>query len=96
MTKPDEGAKSGQFVMKYILKRGVSVRMRKPDLVVSIHERPLSSEYSHEITTRMRFSHASKKKNDLLLNILTSMTLLAADTASRAVMFIALITLSTT
>ena len=46
--------------------------------------------------TRMRFSHASKKKKDLLLNILTSMTLLAAETANRAVMFMALIMLSTT
>lgn len=44
----------------------------------------------------MRFSRASKKKNDFVLNILTSMTLLAAMTARSAVMFMARIMLSTT
>lgn len=44
----------------------------------------------------MRFSQASKKKNDLVLNMRTSMMMLAAMTARSAVMFIARITLSTT
>jgi len=35
MTKPDDGEKSGQFLIKYGLKRGVSVRMRKPEFKVS-------------------------------------------------------------
>lgn len=30
MTKPDCGLKSGQLRVKYDLKRGVSVKMRKP------------------------------------------------------------------
>lgn len=49
-----------------------------------------------DMITRIRFSQASKKKNVLVLNIRTSMTELDAMTAMRAVMFIALIMLSTT
>lgn len=73
------------------------MKMRKPK--DKLNEFLIMRDYTRSIpqmTDLMMFSQASKKKNELVLNVLTSMTELAPITASREVMFITLMMLRTT
>lgn len=83
------------------MKRGVSVKRRKADEIISaLHDgKGMDGELGGqlpEMEARTRFSHASKKKNDSVLNILTSMMIEAAITARNDMILTTRTTLSTT
>jgi hypothetical protein len=96
MTKHDLWLKSGQFRVVYDLNRGSSVMIRKAADIVSQRRLEKLSACVLLMTIVITCWHPSKKKNLLTTKVLTSMTELAAMTASRLIMLRTRMTLRTT